>query len=77
MEKILEQIDGIIGEAFHLPKSDATDMLLADLQDLRDMIASQQNAHADGACPHASTINPLGRVFCPDCRNLVTAPQVA
>jgi hypothetical protein len=77
MEKILEQIDGIIGEAFYLPKSDATDRLLADLEDLRNMVASQHHAHADGACPHADTINPLGRVFCPDCRNLVPAPQVA
>lgn len=38
--------------------------------------AAEHHAHSDGACPHANTINPLGRVFCPDCRNLVSAPQV-
>lgn len=40
-------------------------------------VAAEHHAHADGACPHANTINPLGRVFCPDCCNLIPAPQVA
>lgn len=39
--------------------------------------AVEHHAHADGACPHANTINPKGRVFCPDCNSLVPAPQVA
>lgn len=75
MEKILEQIDGIIGEAFHLPKSGTTDMLLANLQDLRDMVASQQNAHltATPYCPHISE-NIDGT--CPYCE-LPKPPQVA
>lgn len=68
MEKILEQIDGIIGEAFHLPKSDATDRLLADLEDLRKMVASQQSFAPDVACAHSNRqTNALGGVFCKDC----------
>jgi hypothetical protein len=59
MEKILEQIDGIIGDAFYLPKSDATDKLLADLEDLRNMVASQQ---------------PLAPDVCLVCENYQSCP---
>jgi len=57
----------------------AGDMSIMDYMSnvIREHVAAQQNAHADGACPHANTIKPFGRVFCPDCRNLVPAPQVA
>jgi len=47
MEKILEQIDGIIDGVFHLPKSQDTDFILAELQDLREMVASQHRVQAD------------------------------
>ncbi|WKZ42471.1 MAG: hypothetical protein QY302_10235 [Anaerolineales bacterium] len=52
------------------------EMALKMIDDWIDEKAAEHHAHADGACPHANTINPLGRVFCPDCQSLVTAPQV-
>lgn len=66
MEKILEQIDGIIGEAFHLPKSDETDRLLADLEDLRKMIASQQSFAPD-APPPPHVCDFSNSLHCPVC----------
>lgn len=42
MDEILKQIEGISSRAFHLPVSDSTDMLLADIQALSDMVSNEK-----------------------------------